>query len=144
MKAEHKILVADDNVVMRQAIAFTLRSAGYVVELAEDGWQCLDLYRAAPADLVVMDLYMSEKDGLETIVELRKEFPQAVVIAMSGSRGIHVSHLMLQAAKGLGAVRSIEKPFKSEELLALVAEELERVRSSGEASRRRAGGAEAV
>jgi two-component system, chemotaxis family, chemotaxis protein CheY len=137
MKALHRILVADDDEVMRQAIALTLRRAGYIVDLAEDGWRCLDLYRSAAADLVVMDIYMPEKDGLETIIALRKEFPQAAVIAMSGSRGSMISQLVLQAAQGLGAVRTIEKPFTPEALLALVAEELERIRAA-------AGGREAA
>lgn len=115
---------------MRQALAFALRKAGYIVDLAEDGWRCLDLYRAAAADLVVLDIYMPEKDGLETIIALRKEFPQAAVIAMSGSRGSQISQLVLKAAESIGAVRTIEKPFTPESLLALVAEELERAKAS--------------
>jgi DNA-binding NtrC family response regulator len=122
--AKRKILVVDDEVAMLQAIARTFRSAGYVVEMAENGQQCLDLYRAGPADLVLMDLYMPEKDGLEALVELRKEFPKAVVVVMSGNR---MSDLMLKSAEGMGAIRSIEKPFTSEALLTLVAEELKRV-----------------
>lgn len=91
--------MADDDAVMRQAIALALRGAVYVVELAEDGRQCLDLYRAALSDLVVMDIHMPEKDGLETIVALRKEFPQAAVIAISGHK---ISPSMLWAAESLG------------------------------------------
>jgi len=109
--------------------------------LAAHGQQCLDLYRAAPADLVLMDLYMPEKEGLETIVELRKEFPGAAVVAMSGSM---LSELMLRSAEGLGAVGSIKKPFKEEALLALVAEELERIRAGNAALRGEAGGSEAA
>jgi FixJ family two-component response regulator len=60
---------------------------------------------------------MPNKEGLETIVELRREFPQAAIVAMSGHRKMD---LMLRAAQGLGAVLSIKKPFEPEALVALV------------------------
>jgi CheY-like chemotaxis protein len=116
-----KILVVDDETVMRETIARFLRKAGYVVETAKDGSQCLEMYRAAPADLVLMDLFMPNKEGLETITELRREFPSAAVIAMSGHELVGS---MLRAATVLGAIKTIEKPFTPEALLALVAQEL--------------------
>src|SRR6266540_295503 len=112
-----RILLVEDEAAMRLTVARTLRGAGHVVEMAEDGRECLDLYRATSADVVIMDLYMPNKDGLETLIELRREFPQVAVVAMSGHRKLE---LMLRAAKGLGAVRTIEKPFEQEALLALV------------------------
>ena len=116
-----RILLVDDDAAARLTIARTLREAGHTVELAEDGRQCVDLYRAQPADIVLLDLFMPNKDGLEALLELRREFPQVVVVAMSGHRKLE---LMLRAAKGLGALRTIAKPFDPEALLALVAEEL--------------------
>jgi CheY-like chemotaxis protein len=125
-----RILLVEDEAATRLSVARTLRGAGHVVEVAEDGRECLDLYRAASADVVIMDLFMPNKDGLEALIELRREFPEVAVVAMSGHRKLE---LMLRAAKGLGAVRTIEKPFEPEALLALVAEELDWVRARLEA-----------
>ena len=132
-----KILLVDDDAATRLTVARILRDAGQLVELAEDGRKCLDLYRNAPADIVIMDLFMPEKDGLETLIELRRAFPQVAVVAMSGHRKVE---LMLRAAKGLGAVRTIAKPFDAEALLALVAEELDWVREGASARIRENGG----
>ena len=121
-----KILLVDDDAATRLAVARILRDAGHLVELAEDGRECLDLYRNSPADVVVMVLFMPEKDGLETLIELRREFPHVAVVAMSGHRKVE---LMLRAAKGLGAIRTLAKPFEPEAFLALVAEELDWVRA---------------
>jgi DNA-binding NtrC family response regulator len=134
-----KILIVDDDAATRLSVARILRGAGHAVVVADDGRQCLDLYRAAPADVVMLDLYMPDKDGLETLIELRREFPRVSVVAMSGHRQLE---LMLRAAKGLGAIRTIEKPFEPEALLALVAEELDWVRAGIGARMRDAGGAD--
>jgi DNA-binding NtrC family response regulator len=128
-----KILLVDDDAATRLTVARILRDAGHLVELAEDGRECLGLYRNAPTDVVIMDLFMPEKDGLETLIELRREFPHVAVVAMSGHRKVE---LMLRAAKGLGAIRTLAKPFEPEALLALVAEELDWVRE-GKAARGR-------
>ena len=81
-----RILLVDDDEGMRLMVARILRSAGHIVTLATDGAECLPSYRSSPADLVVMDLFMPDKDGLEALVELRKEFPHVAVVAMSGHR----------------------------------------------------------
>ena len=125
-----RILLVDDDASTRLTVARILRDAGHLVELAEDGRKCLDLYRNAPADIVIMDLFMPEKDGLETLIELRREFPHVTVVAMSGHRKVE---LMLRAAKGLGAIRTLAKPFGPETLLALVAEELDWAREGAAA-----------
>jgi DNA-binding response OmpR family regulator len=110
-------LVIDDDEAMRLALAGTLKASGYDVATAADGAAGLVQYRSAPADLVIVDLYMPGKEGLETLVQLRREFPNVVVIAMSGNRNLG---LMLRAAERLGAVQTIAKPFEPAELLALV------------------------
>lgn len=121
-----KILVVDDDEAMRRTIFRLLRRAGHEVVMAEDGREGVSLFRAAPADLVITDLYMPDKDGLETLCELHREFPDVAVIAICGNRNWE---LMLKAAKGLGAVRTLEKPFDPEMLVGMVAEELERLAS---------------
>lgn len=112
-----RLLVIDDDEAMRLALAGTLKAAGYDVATAADGAAGLAAYRAAPADLVVVDLYMPGKEGLETLVQLRREFPNAAVVAMSGNRNME---LMLRAAEKLGAVQTIAKPFEPSEMLELV------------------------
>jgi DNA-binding NarL/FixJ family response regulator len=64
------------------------------------------LYRAAPAEVVILDIFKPDKDGLETIIELRREFPHVSVVAMSGHRAVD---LMLNVAKDLGAVRTLRE-----------------------------------
>jgi DNA-binding NtrC family response regulator len=112
-----KVLIIDDDPAMRVTLTRTLIASGYDVGVASDGVKGLAEYRHAPTDVVLIDLYMPNKEGLETIVELRKEFPQTVIVAMSGHRKMD---LMLRAAKGLGAVLSIKKPFEPEVLVALI------------------------
>jgi CheY-like chemotaxis protein len=136
-----KILLVDDDAATRLTVTRILRGAGHAVVVAGDGRQCLDLYRTAPADVVIMDIYMPYKDGLETLIELRRDFPHVSVVAMSGHRAVD---LMLRAAKGLGAIRTIEKAFEPEALLTLVAEELDWVRADIAARMSDAGGQNAA
>lgn len=113
-----KVLIVDDDSAMRITLTRILVAAGYDVTVAADGVKGLAAYRAAPADVLLIDLFMPTKDGLETIVEMRREFPRSAIIAMSGHRRMDV---MLRTAKNLGAVMTLEKPFEPEQLLALIA-----------------------
>ena len=99
-----KILVVDDEPSFRLMLERLLRAAGHTVEVATDGHACLKMFRASPFDLVIMDMFMPNKEGLETIIELRKEFPHVAVVAMTGRSEFKV---VLQAAKELGAVRKL-------------------------------------
>ena len=112
-----RILAIDDDPDMRAVLEQTLKSAGHEVVLAADGRQGIERYKADPADLVVTDIYMPNQEGLETIIELRHQFPRAVIIAMSGRAD---AGTMLLIAQRLGAVASLRKPFVSEELLSAV------------------------
>lgn len=109
-----RILVIDDEPAMRVVVGRVLRGAGYDVDFAEDGADGLVEFQRAPAQLVIVDLYMPDKDGLETIVELSKGSPVPAIIAMSGHR---MKDLMLHSAERLGALEIIEKPFEPEALL---------------------------
>ena len=112
-----RILVIDDDPDTRALLEQMLTSAGYDVLLATDGREGVARYRADPADLVITDLYMPNQEGLETIVQLRKHFPDAKVIAMSGRT---TGTTMLSVAQRLGAVAALEKPFIASDLLAAV------------------------
>jgi CheY-like chemotaxis protein len=131
-----KILLVEDDIATRLTISTILRNAGHAVMTANDGQECLNLYRIAAADVVIMDIFMPNKDGLETLLELRREFPHASVIAISGHREMN---LMLKAAKGMGAVRALTKPFEPETLVAIVAEEMDWIRGLAKAHKPQAG-----
>lgn len=116
-----QILVIDDDPEMRAMLEQTLRAAGHEVRLAADGKSGMELNRAKPVNLVITDLYMPGKEGVETIMELHRDFPEVVIIAMSGKSG---AGSLLAATKRLGAARTLEKPFQPPELLAAVEEVL--------------------
>jgi DNA-binding response OmpR family regulator len=100
----------------------TLQAAGYEVTLAANGNQGLQVQCAKPASLVITDLLMPEKDGLETIVDFRRDFPKVPIIAISGRPS---TEFFLYMAGRLGSVRTLEKPFRSGDLLAAVEETLQ-------------------
>jgi len=105
-----RILVIDDEEMIRDMLRRTLELAGHIVGLAEDGDAGLAAQKAAAFDLVITDLIMPGKEGLETIMELRHSSPKTKIIAISGGgRGKAAGYLQL-AAK-LGARRTLAKPF---------------------------------
>jgi len=112
-----RILVIDDDPDMRALLEQTLKSAGHEVELAADGREGVAQYRANKADLVITDLYMPRQEGLETITELRKHFPEVAIIAVSGR---DTALTMLSIAQKLGAMEVLQKPFDVKVLLAAV------------------------
>jgi DNA-binding response OmpR family regulator len=123
-----RILVVDDDEMLRRAVRQVLESAGYDVIEAPDGEAGLRLCREHGADLVVVDIFMPERDGLEFIRALRAEAPQAKIVAMSGGGRFGMIEVLGDAAV-FGAARIFAKPFESRELLSAVGELLgERVR----------------
>lgn len=113
------ILVIDDDKLMCLALAKILISAGYNVVQAGDGEEGLRLYRTQDFDLVITDLIMPDKEGIQIIRELRKENSQIRIIAMSaGGRGGATDYL--KWARLMGAKQCLSKPIKREDLLAAV------------------------
>ena len=119
--AQQRILVVEDDPGIRDSLAQLLTKAGYRVTQAANGSEAVRLWRESGGDLVILDLFMPEKDGIETIVELRAHSPGVLIIAMSGGGKDRKRIDLLKDAKLLGAVQTIEKPFNSEQMLALVA-----------------------
>src|SRR6185503_13492110 len=111
-----RVLIIDDDEQVRALLHEILDRAGFEVIEAANGVEGLRLYRAAPVDLVITDLLMPEKEGVETIVELRSEFPQARIIAMSGG-GRNAGSDYLPIAMQLGARATMAKPFSRQEVL---------------------------
>lgn len=99
-----------------------LTTAGYEVIKTMNGKEGVRLYKREPFDLVVTDLFMPEKDGLEVTMELRKDFPDVKIITHSGQPHGTGS---LETSKALGAARTLRKPFTQEDLLQAVREVLE-------------------
>jgi CheY-like chemotaxis protein len=120
-----RILVVDDEPAIRLLMRRTLTSAGYEVDEAPDGAAALEIYSREPSTLVVTDLVMPGKEGLETIIELRRRDPAVRIIAISGGgEGQRGLEQYLKTARLLGAIRVLQKPFSPQELLDAVAEVL--------------------
>jgi CheY-like chemotaxis protein len=120
-----RILLIDDDDDLRPMIRKILERAGYDVVEAPDGKEGLRLFRLDPADLVLTDIYMPEKEGLETIRELRIDFPSVKIIAMSGGSGKTGGFSSLNFAAKFGAIHTISKPFRRQELLDLIQKSLD-------------------
>lgn len=111
------VLVVDDEEPIRRLMRHALEQADFVVYEAADGNAALTQYRAMPTDLVIMDILMPGQDGLESILHLRKEFPLAKVIAITGGHELIGVLNYLEVAKMLGARRTLHKPFDLKELV---------------------------
>ena len=118
-----RILIIDDNAQLREMLNLMLSQAGYEVSEAGSGETGVRLFREQPSDLVIVDILMPEKGGLETIVELKRDYPDAKMIGISGGfqKKTDESHTL---ADLLGVQRTLSKPFASEELLKAVREVL--------------------
>jgi CheY-like chemotaxis protein len=126
-----KILVIDDDVIVRKTIIRLLEDGGYKVLAAEDGLRGMAMFRNECPDLVITDIIMPEQEGIQTITEMRKAKPDAKIIAISGSRRIGNADF-LKMARSLGAMEVVSKPFDADELLTVVANCLAvEVRESG-------------
>lgn len=118
------VLIVDDDDQIRRLLRAALEQAGYEVAEGRSGREGLARYRSKPSDVVVMDILMPDKDGLEAIIELRREYPEAKVIAITGgSAKVNVPDF-LDVAKMLGAKRTLRKPLAMTEFLAAVEAEL--------------------
>ena len=119
-----RILIIDDEVQIRAMLRQLLERSGYDVADAPDGKVGMELHREDPADLVIVDIIMPSKDGIETIKELTRDFPEVKIIAISGG-GVLPQQEYLAMAKGLGAMRTLTKPIEKEDLLEAIRELLE-------------------
>ncbi len=115
-----RILVIEDDLQMGKLLCQILERAGYHTVLALNGELGLRLFRRKSVDIVITDIYMPEKDGLEVIRELRAQDHPAKIIAVSGgwNRGFFSP---LKYAEVFGADETIKKPFEPEEILEVVA-----------------------
>jgi CheY-like chemotaxis protein len=114
------ILVIEDHDEIRHLVKEMLTRVGHNVKEAPNGAVALQMLDENPADLIITDIFMPEKEGVETIREVKKRFPGIRILAMSGGVGVMDSSYALRLAKGLGADRTLPKPITRSQLLAEV------------------------
>lgn len=125
-----RLLVIEDDPDLLAVMVRVLTRAGYAVDGAPSGVKGLAFAEASPPNLVLTDIIMSDMDGIEVLLSLRKRRPDVPVVAVSGGGKLPGAEF-LDLASRLGAAATLCKPFSSEELLAVVQETL--VRNTGQA-----------
>lgn len=113
------ILLADDNPALLIMQARFLRIAGHTVSTAANGVEALSKLEAAAFELLVTDMVMPEKEGIELIIEARRKWPGLKIIAISGGGRVNARDYLFMAEK-LGAARTLTKPFTGRELVEAV------------------------
>ncbi len=121
MSTNGRILVADDEEVMRDVLSALLSSESYKVDLAENGSQVLEMVRDRDYGVVLLDLMMPDMDGLQVLQELNKAANSPVAVILTAFASIEKA---VRATK-LGAFDFITKPFKNDELLLAVKNAME-------------------
>ena len=128
------VLVVDDDDSVRNVIRLTLEHAGYRATVMSDGDAALEAFKRARFDLVITDMLMPSRDGIETIVSLRRLDPRIPIVAISGGGRYLASGDVLHTAKLLGVSRILPKPFDVSEMLAMVREVLGGVKGAAAAT----------
>lgn len=119
-----RILLIDDEEPVRSVLRRGLERVGHEIVEASDGAEGTRLFGSSFFDLVITDLFMPGKEGIETIIDLREKFPEVKILVVSGglpSGGSSLDRLgSLADAEAMGADASLEKPFKIRDLLEVV------------------------
>jgi CheY-like chemotaxis protein len=116
-----RILLIDDDTEVRTALSLILNRFGHKVIEARDGKEGMELFLGANADVVITDIVMPEKEGLEVLKEMRQMRPLVKVIAISGGGRTNPTDY-LRMAKFLGAVKVLAKPISIEVLISALSE----------------------
>jgi DNA-binding response OmpR family regulator len=128
-----RILIIDDDERIRELLRLDLHMSGHEVFLAREGEEGLEIFHNKKVDLVVTDILMPHKEGIQTIMELRAEYPDVKIVAISGG-GAFGAEKYLSMAKDLGADRILTKPFSLAELKKNINELLSKISGSGYSS----------
>lgn len=120
-----KILVVDDEPSVRYMVKEMIEPVGYDVIEAANGVEASNICKEVPVDLIVTDIVMPDKNGIDLIMELKKEYPNIPVIAISGGGGITGRYDYLEIARLVGAKNILKKPFTMEEVCLLISNALE-------------------
>lgn len=114
------VLVVDDDPVFREIARAMLMAGGHEVAVAEDGVKAVRAVEARQPDLAVLDMLMPNRDGIETLGDLRRRWPRVKVIMVSAGARLLDAEGLLNAAKALGADATLGKPLERTRLLGLV------------------------
>lgn len=119
MQKTARILIIDDEPSALDLLRRIFEAEGYQVVLAANGLEGVELFRQNPCDLVITDIVMPGKDGLQTILDLREEYPDLPFVAISGGGAISKERY-LTVAGYLDRVVTLAKPFAIEAIVAAV------------------------
>ncbi len=119
-----RFLVADDNLAIRTLLTEILEGNGHQVVTAPNGLAAMKCLQAGTFDVLITDIFMPEKDGIELIMEVRTQYPEMRVIAISGG-GPGIGMDLLRPAQRLGAAKVLRKPVSRADLLQAIQEVLE-------------------
>ena len=117
-----KILIVDDEDPVRYLVKEMLRMSNHEITEAKNGLEAFEKYCEQPADLIITDLVMPDKSGIDLIMELKDQFPAVRILAISGGGGITGRFDYLPIAHLLGADFILKKPFQMKELCSKVEE----------------------
>jgi len=112
------VLIIDDDELMRTFLVESFKLHGYEVRVAKNGHVGIEAYLEQPVDLVITDLFMPEKDGVEVVRTLIKHDPDVKIFAMSGGDSAGGRKDVLEVLEDFGVKKIFEKPFKIAEVLA--------------------------
>lgn len=115
------VLVAEDSSEIRDILRKILEFGGFEVFEVSNGKEAIESQRKISADILITDILMPEKDGIETILEFRRDFPSVKILAISGGGRLD-KECYLNLAKRSGADRTLTKPFCREKILGIVNE----------------------
>ena len=121
----YTILIVDDDAGVRTILTTIFTTAGFNVVVASNGVDAIKAMETSPCDVVITDIIMPDKEGVETIIELRRRWPDIRVIAISGGGRVDAGEF-LELARRFGAHDTLRKPFKRADLLNAVASALTR------------------
>jgi CheY-like chemotaxis protein len=111
----HRVLVIDDEPALRKLMRRVLETSGYTVFEADNGRTGMALVEKERPNAVVCDILMPEKEGIETIRDIRRLYPEVKILAMSGG-GITHNLKFLDVAQKFGAHAALSKPFRASDL----------------------------
>jgi CheY-like chemotaxis protein len=114
-----RILLIDDEASFRDVLKVSLEQMGHSVVAAKDGREGVECYTGGSFDVVITDLIMPDKEGIETIIDIRKLNPEVKIIAMSGG-GRVTSVDYLKIARQVGANQILTKPFSYDDIQAAI------------------------
>ncbi len=122
-----RVLLIDDDEQILKVFQKMLAGEGYEVIVATNGRQGRELFREHGADLIITDIVMPEKEGIEIIMELRRDYPGLSIIAISGGGQTFGPDSYLDVAQSLGVNKTLQKPIHRRDLLAAVREQIGRI-----------------